>query len=77
MEIVSPGNPSDDYVRKMYYYKNYGVREYWIVDPKRRTVTVNYFEGDLLSVAYSFAATVKVNIYEDLYINFCQIEQLL
>lgn len=77
IEIVSPGNPSDDYVRKMYYYKNYGVREYWIVDPKRRTVTVNYFEGDLLSVAYSFASTVKVNIYEDLYINFCQIERLL
>ncbi|MCM1047254.1 MAG: Uma2 family endonuclease [Clostridiales bacterium] len=77
IEIVSPGNPSDDYVRKMYYYKNYGVREYWIVDPKRRTVTVNYFEGDLLSVAYSFVSTVKVNIYEDLYINFCQIEQLL
>lgn len=35
IEIVSPGNPSDDYIRKLYYYKNYGVREYWIVDPKK------------------------------------------
>ena len=26
IEIVSPGNPSDDYVRKLYYYKNAGVR---------------------------------------------------
>ncbi|MFG6349449.1 MAG: Uma2 family endonuclease, partial [Lachnospiraceae bacterium] len=42
IEIVSPGNPSDDYIRKLYYYKNYGVREYWIVDPERKTVTVNY-----------------------------------
>lgn len=36
IEIVSPGNPADDYIRKAYYYKIYGVREYWIVDPKRR-----------------------------------------
>lgn len=77
IEIVSPGNPSDDYIRKLYYYKIYGVREYWIVDPKRRTVTVNYFEGDILSVTYSFASTVKVNIYDDLYIDFSRIEQLL
>lgn len=76
-EIVSPGNPSDDYIRKLYYYKNYGVREYWIVDPKRRTVTVNYFEGDILNVTYSFASTIKVNIYDDLYIDFSRIEQLL
>lgn len=77
IEIVSPSNPSDDYIRKLYYYKNYGVREYWIVDPKRRTVTVNYFEGDLINVTYSFDSTIKVNIYHDLMIDFSQIEQLL
>lgn len=72
IEIVSPGNPSDDYIRKLYYYKNYGVREYWIVDPKRKTVTVNYFERDIISLTYPFSATIKVNIYEDLYIIFQQ-----
>lgn len=77
IEIVSPGNPADDYIRKAYYYKIYGVREYWIVDPKRRTVTVNYFEGNLISVSYSFDATIKVNIYDDLMIDFSQIEELL
>ncbi len=77
IEIVSPGNPSDDYIRKAYYYKNYGVREYWIVDPKRRMITVNYFEGDLLNIQYSFDATIKVNIYDDLYINFSDISNLL
>lgn len=77
IEIVSPGNPADDYIRKAYYYRNYGVREYWIVDPKRRTVTVNYFEGNLISVTYSFDSTIKVNIYEDLYIDFSRIEQSL
>lgn len=77
IEIVSPGNPADDYIRKLYYYKNYGVREYWIVDPRRKTVTVNYFEGNILSVQYSFDSTIKVNIYDDLYINFSYIAELL
>lgn len=58
-------------------YKNYGVREYWIVDPKRRMVTVNYFEGDLLNIQYFFESTIKVNIYDDLYINFSNIADIL
>ena len=77
IEIVSPGNPSDDYIRKLYYYKNYGVREYWIVDPQRKTVTVNYFENDLLNVPYTFDSVIKVNIYKDLYIDFSEIVKTL
>lgn len=77
IEIVSPGNPSDDYIWKLYYYKNADVREYWIVDPCRKIVTVNYFEGNLLNVQYSFESTIKVNIYDDLYINFPDIADLL
>ena len=76
IEITSPGNATDDYIRKLYYYKNYGVREYWIVDPRRKTVTVNYFEGDTINVQYSFDSIIKVNIYEDLYINFSDIAKL-
>lgn len=77
IEIVSPSNAADDYIRKLYYYKNAGVREYWIVDPRRKTVTVNYFEADLLNIQYSFESTVKVNIYDDLLINFSDIARLL
>lgn len=77
IEIVSPGNPADDYVRKLYYYKNAGVREYWIVDPRRKTVTVNYFEGDMLNIQYSFDAAIKANIYDDLFIDFSDIAELL
>lgn len=60
-----------------YYYKNAGVREYWIVDPRRKTVTVNYFEGDIISVQYPFDSIIKVNIYDDLLINFSEIADLL
>jgi len=77
IEIVSPSNPSDDYIRKLYYYKNAGVREYWIVDPRRKTVTINYFDGNILNVQYSFDSTIKVNIYDDLLINFSKISDLL
>lgn len=77
IEIVSPGNSSDDYIKKLYYYKTYDVREYWIVDPIRRIVTVNYFEGDSISVQYPFCATIKVNIYDDLYIDFSTIQKLI
>ncbi len=77
IEIVSPGNPTDDYIRKLYYYKNYGVREYWIVDPRRKIITVNYFEGNIVSVQYPFDSIIKVNIYENLFINFSDIAELL
>ena len=77
IEIVSPGNPSDDYIRKLYYYQNYGVREYWIVDPKRKIITVNYFESNIVSIQYPFDSTIKVNIYDDLFINFSDIARLL
>lgn len=77
IEIVSPSNPADDYIRKLYYYKNYGVREYWIIDPQRKSIMVNYFERDLFNIPYTFDAVLKVNIYEDLYINFSDISKLL
>ncbi|MGN0484005.1 MAG: Uma2 family endonuclease [Lachnospiraceae bacterium] len=77
IEIVSPSNPSDDYIRKLYYYKKYGVREYWIVDPRRKTITVNYFDADLLNIQYSFDSAIRVNIYEDLFIDFSEIASLL
>ena len=77
IEIVSPGNPADDYIRKLYYYKNSGVREYWIVDPRRKIVIVNYFEKNMLNIQYSFDSVIKVNIYEDLLVNFSEITDTL
>ena len=70
IEIVSPGNPADDYIRKLYYYKNAGVREYWIVDPMKQTVLVYDMEHDSAPAIYSFADKIKANIYDDLWIDF-------
>lgn len=77
IEIVSPGNPMDDYIRKLYYYQNHGVREYWIVDPQRKIITVNQFENGLVNVQYPFNAVIKVGIYEDLWIDFSAILKVM
>ena len=75
IEIVSLSNPSDDYNHKLYYYKNYNVREYWIVDPISQTVLVYFFEQDSFNVQqYSFQDKIKVNIYNDLWIDFSELE---
>ena len=49
----------------------------WIFDPRRRTITVNFFEQNILNIQYSFDATIKVNIYDDLYIDFSEIDAML
>jgi Uma2 family endonuclease len=38
VEILSPSNRAHDRVRKLAWYRDYGVQEYWIVDPVECTV---------------------------------------
>ena len=52
---------------------NAGVREYWIVDPQQQTILVYFFEEDINVRQYTFQDTIKVNIYEDLTIDFSAI----
>ena len=71
IEIVSPGNPSHDFIYKLNLYAKYGVREYWIVDPRSQTVLVYYFEQKDFGVkVYTFQDAIKVNIYDDFWIDF-------
>ena len=44
IEILSPSSVKMDCERKVRLYRETGVREYWIVDPERETVTVYDFE---------------------------------
>ena len=73
IEIVSPGNPEHDYITKLEKYKTAGVREYWIVDPRRESITVYFFEGDVWAEHYRFSDAVPANIYDDLTIDFSQL----
>lgn len=74
IEIVSPGTSSHDYVRKLNLYANAGVREYWIVNPKNKTVFVYFFEQNAFDVrSYTFQDKIQVNIYPDLSIDFVEL----
>ena len=73
IEIVSPSNPGNDYVLKLNLYADAGVREYWIVDPTKSSVFVYYLEkSNFKAEAYNFNDKIKVNIYDDLYIDFSE-----
>lgn len=69
IEITSPSNPQNDYGLKLFKYRTAGVREYWIVNPQKKTVTVYDFETEEKSNQYNFEDDVPVCIYEDLSIN--------
>ena len=46
LEIVSPDQPARDLVEKRADYAGARIPEYWIVDPRNRTITVLRLEGD-------------------------------
>ncbi len=46
MEVLSPSTRSKDLFLKNFYYYRYGVKEYWIVDPKKKQVLVYDFTDE-------------------------------
>ena len=66
IEIVSPSTQRMDYGIKLFKYRTSGVREYWIVNPTNRNVTVFDFEKEQNSAQYAFCDDIPVCIYEDL-----------
>jgi len=70
IEILSPSNPIHDEVRKYNKYLSVGVKEYWIVDPKKEEVTVNLLKsGYYESIIYVKGDRIKVSVLADLLIN--------
>ena len=68
IEIVSPSSKPRDYIKKMLKYGTANVREYWIVDPEEKIVTVYGFENETMK-QYPFGKAVPVGIYEGFSIN--------
>jgi len=74
IEIISPSTSGHDYIRKLNLYANAGVREYWIVNPINQSVYVYHLEESKFETyAYTFHDKIKVNIYNDLWIDFAEI----
>lgn len=78
IEIISPGNPEHDYVRKLSLYMEAGVREYWIVNPIKETIFVYSFKAeDSTPEMYTFEQQVPAGIYPGFSINFLEIAKML
>ncbi len=63
IEIVSSSSRKMDYYKKLIKYRTAEVREYWVVDPDKKVVTVYDFEQDNME-EYSFGMDIPVGIYE-------------
>ena len=64
VEIVSPSSVTMDYFTKTARYQRAGVREYWIVDPSCRQVTVYRYETpQYILRTYAFEQSVPVGIF--------------
>jgi Uma2 family endonuclease len=46
IEIISPSNENHDRIRKYITYMEFGIKEYWIINPKLKTVEVYVLEED-------------------------------
>ncbi|MBR0397420.1 MAG: Uma2 family endonuclease [Eubacterium sp.] len=70
-EILSVSSRAKDTILKLHKYQRAGVREYWIVDPKARSVTVHFFEGrKSIPQTYDFTDFIPVRISSGL----CEID---
>lgn len=63
-EVISPSTKRKDYTIKMSKYMAAGVKEYWIVDPYRKYVSVYFFENPDCPTIYPLGIPVPVNLYD-------------
>ena len=65
IEIVSPSTERMDYGIKLFKYRSAGVREYWIVNPYKKTVNVFDFEKEEHTGLYAFQEELHSCIFPD------------
>lgn len=74
MEILSPSNKINDMTWKLMAYMNAGVREYWMINPEKRTIVVYNFAQSGIPKIYGFDSKVPVAIFDDqCEVNFTEI----
>lgn len=75
IEIVSKSTKHRDYGIKMMKYRAAGVKEYWIVDPQKRTVFVCWFEDEEENGLYSFEDRIPFHLFPEITVRLKDMEE--
>ena len=76
-EIISPSTARRDRLVKLQIYQKAGVREYWIVDPESKTVSVHLLENGKYTIsAYGDEDSAPVHVLEGCLINLAEVFEL-
>ena len=62
LEVISPSSVRKDAVIKMRKYKEAGVREFWLIDPKEKVLFVYDLENEQGNVVYLYSFNEKVPV---------------
>ena len=74
VEILSPSNSAIEMLVKFNTYKEAGVREYWVLNPKKKDLSVYLFNGEnVISRTYKEKEQVPVSILEGLTIDLAPV----
>ena len=76
VEVLSPSSTKMDCMKKLIKYRNAGVKEYWIIHPEKRIVTVYLFSSDEKKEAvtiYSFEDKIPCSLFPDLLIRLADV----
>jgi Uma2 family endonuclease len=57
VEILSPSTAFNDLNKKLWLYQHAGIKEYWIISPEGKLVTVHYFDEENV-VEYTLDKTI-------------------
>ena len=64
VEILSPSNTAEEMGRKFRLYREAGVKEYWVVSPKEKTLETFRFDGNIIHFrSYTAADKAEVGIF--------------
>ncbi|WP_442598606.1 Uma2 family endonuclease [Neobacillus sp. D3-1R] len=58
VEILSPSNQTHDLITKLNLYMNYGVKEYWIVNPMLNSISVYALNEEALYVQHDMKTEI-------------------
>jgi Uma2 family endonuclease len=74
IEVLSPSNSSLETVRKFNLYLDAGVREYWIVEPKLKTVQVFTLQNtSYLGTVYNAGDLLPSRVLDGLTVNLSEV----